>query len=96
MTDILNCAYCGKEFMGNKGQAKYCGDVCKGLAKVERDTGFRVAPKAECYGKCCADAMRNLYLRAKGWVFLTENELYVKRGKLIKYCPYCGKELKQW
>ena len=98
MAEIKHCEYCAAEYMGS-AVSKYCTDVCKGLAKVERDTGYHVDNTSDqdvettCDGECSRLAHRFLRKRAGKWKFLTTQDFYVKTGEVILFCPYCGGQL---
>ena len=93
MTETKNCQFCSKEFEGGR-MSKYCCDICKELAGVERRTGFRVdTEEATCDGKCNKAAKLNIAHTTKGWVFIQKRGYAVKAGVNIVFCPFCGGRL---
>lgn len=93
MTETKNCIFCGKEFEGTKA-AKYCCEVHKELAGVERRTGYRAEDKT-CSGNCNKVAKKRLRRRPRGWLYLDggKREFGVYVGEIIEYCPWCGGRL---
>ena len=87
-----NCEYCEGEYEGTYS-SKYCGDICKNLAALERQTGFHVVAEQICDGRCCQRARKNLHKRPQGWIFVQQRDYMMKKGILIEFCPFCRGKL---
>ena len=87
------CEGCGEEFEG-KATQKYCKELCRDLAAVERKHNLVYSTSGlVCNGHCYKEATKNIRKTAAGWKFIKHSSYAVKMGVLIDYCPFCGGRL---
>lgn len=90
-----NCEYCDREFEGTATQ-KYCGDLCKELAGVERRLGVELdfGDDRLCDVRRCMFRRKYITKERTGWyIRVPTGRFGTKSGFKINYCPACGGRL---